>query len=121
MVLLKEFLPQVGSKTYDFEIIEDSINIIDEAINRKIDFVVNNDNELLFGFGHFKLNKKCRELIMAGEMIINEDGKITYINNNSGHYKPNRNEFNLFIKEFVVNLSELISNDFQLEFIDWKI
>jgi hypothetical protein len=111
-IQLKHYVPQVGSCRYDIsvennKIIFNDININD-LINTKIDFVVDENYNLLLGSGHFKLNKKQQQLKMAGGIMINADGKITYIDNDSGHYEPNTKRFIHFMNKIM----PILSNDF---------
>jgi len=100
IISLKEFLPQVGSKKYLYDIVDNRI-IFDngDLYNQNIDFIITEDYDLMLGFGHYKLNKKDKTLLMAGEMIVDDYGRIKYINNNSGHYQPSKKEFKNFVKE----------------------
>lgn len=120
MINLKENLPQVGSKVYRYDIVNNRIKLYDDVNNKKIDFIVNIDNELLFGFGHFRLNKKEEKLIMAGEVIIS-DGKITYMNNNSGHYQPSVIEFENFLKLFKEKYLNIMSDDIKITTYNWGV
>jgi len=80
-------LPQVGYKNYEYSVTEDSI-LIDNGI---MDFIINTDGYLLLGNGHYKLNKRKHTLIFAGKIGF-ENGKITYIDNDSGHYSPSHKD-----------------------------
>lgn len=89
-------LPQVGYKNYEYSVTEDSILIEDGFM----DFIINDDGYLLLGNGHYKLNKRRSTLIFAGKLGI-ENGKITYIDNDSGHYIPSMSESVIFLKYFI--------------------
>ncbi len=97
-------VPAVGSKKFNYELQDGTVKIIDPEFkpNEIYDFVVTLDGELLIGKEHFKLAKKAGKIKAAGELKINELGKIIYLNNESGHYKPTkehlRNIYNLFNK-----------------------
>lgn len=109
-------VPQVGSKKYNYFLDKNRITFIDDQpYNQKIDYIINDDSLLLFGKGHFKLNEKKDSLLMAGEIIINKKGKITYINNNSGHYQPTEEEFKSFFNELKDNYQELLIKKFKYE------
>ena len=85
---LVEHLPQVGSKKYVYKF-ENGLFVLENNFSEPIDYIINNDGEFLIGVGHYKLNKKGESLISAGRVMI--DGKITYIDNDSGHYNPDFN------------------------------
>lgn len=113
LVTLKEKLPQVGSKFFDYIIDMDRIFLSSNQYNQKIDFIVDIDGNLKFGIGHYKLNNKKETLLMAGDLIINENGKINQISNDSGHYQPNPVEFIKFINSFIIPKS-LFEKDFKV-------
>lgn len=94
---LIEHLPQVGSKVYNYTF-ENGIFILDVDIKTPIDYIINDEGELLFGNGHYKLNKKRETLFSAGRVIV--DKKIIYIDNDSGHYNPSFNH-TIKIAEFL--------------------
>jgi hypothetical protein len=119
-IYLKEFLPQVGSKKYFYDIVNGVLFLAEiEVYNKNIDFIVTDENELLLGIGHFKLNKKCKSLLMAGELIISSEGKIKYANNNSGHYKPSHDEFMGFIEELKRTCGYLLDENFEYDIKNW--
>lgn len=82
--------PQVGCKNYEYDISDDYITIHDSTYrpDKKYDFVILTDGTLLIGVMHYKLSGLSRVIKAAGELKINLDGKISYINNQSGHYQP---------------------------------
>ena len=82
---LIEHLPQVGSKKIGYKFVN-GIFILESNFNEPIDYIINNEGEFLIGTGHYKLNKKKETLYSAGRIIV--DKKITYIDNDSGHYNP---------------------------------
>ena len=94
-IVVKIPIPQVGYKIYEYSITEDSI-LIEDGI---MDFIITIDGDLLLGNGHFKLNKKQHYLLFAGKLGI-ENGKITYIDNDSGHYIPTVEESIKFLRCF---------------------
>ncbi len=95
LIRVKNPVPQVGYKNYSYSIDNDSILIEDGVM----DFIINKEGDLLLGNGHYKLNKKEKELIFAGKVGI-ESGKITYIDNDSGHYAPTLDESIKFLEYF---------------------
>jgi hypothetical protein len=101
---LKLRVPQVGSLKIEFCLLNNAIYFFDDKhYNKTIDYIVNLENEFLLGKGHYKLNNKNNLLKMAGEIKINEFGKIVYLDNNSGHYKPHSQLFNNFFDLFKSN------------------
>ena len=97
-------VPAVGSKKFNYELKDNTVKILDQEFKpyELYDFVVTLEGELLIGKEHFKLAKKAGKIKAAGELKINELGKIIYLNNESGHYKPTkehlRDIYNLFNK-----------------------
>jgi hypothetical protein len=82
---LVEHLPQVGSRVYRYTF-ENGLFVLDKNIKTPIDYIINDNGEFLLGKGHYKLNNQRETLFSAGRVII--DDKITYIDNDSGHYNP---------------------------------
>ncbi len=89
-ILNSSIIPQVGYKLFDYSFDYTNNVFIHSFESDIVDYIINNDMDLLFGKGHFKLNKKQETLISAGRMKIENGGKITYIDNDSGHYNPNK-------------------------------
>lgn len=96
---LVEYLPQVGSFEIDVDYLSESnIFLFNESVDSNkyehidetilYDYIINTDYQLLIGRGHFKLNKKKEYLISAGRIGIGNNGRICYIDNDSGHYLP---------------------------------
>ena len=108
-IYLSEHLPQVGSMkiNYMFDF-HRAIFLLEQPTSEPLDYIINNEYELLLGRGHYKLNKKRETLISAGRVII--DKKITYIDNDSGHYNPS----NEHLKKVILIFRELnlLSDDF---------
>jgi len=109
MIKLKQKIPQVGSKIYKHEIINDTIKCDFENI--LVDFVITLDGIIRFGYGHYKLSNKSEFVLYAGRAKI-KDGKIIYIDTDSGHYVPTEEEM-LNAKE-ILNKMKLISDDVKL-------
>lgn len=109
MIKLKQKVPQVGSKIYKHEIKNDIIKCDFENI--LVDFVITIDNELKFGHGHYKLSNKSEFVKYAGRAKI-KDGKIIYIDTDSGHYVPTEEE--MINAKDILNEMNLISNDIKL-------
>ena len=97
-VEIKHPVPQVGSQRIFYES-SDSVILTD--IPGFVDFVVTLDGDLLLGKGHYKLNKKSTFLIMAGKLAL-VDGKIGYLDNDSGHYEPGIHQFHSFLDSIAV-------------------
>ena len=86
MIEMKLNVPQVGSKEFSFFDLEDEI---------LYDFIVDIYGNLKTGRGHYKLNNKQTHLYFAGRLIV-KDNKIIYIDNDSGHYYPSKDELEVF-------------------------
>jgi len=56
------------------------------------DFVLTEAGELKIGRGHYTLSGEASKVKGAGQININSEGKIDYIDNYSGHYKPDKQE-----------------------------
>lgn len=82
--------PQVGSKNILFDIIDD--RIISDNIKPYClyDYVITNECEFLIGLQHYKMSKKSKVIKTSGELKIDDNGKIIYLNNESGHYIPTK-------------------------------
>lgn len=95
-------LPQVGSKILDYDIINNKVIIYSDEFkpNHLYDFVVLRDGTLLIGKMHYKLSNKSKLIKSAGELKIDETGKICYLNNQSGHYKPSARNLENITKKF---------------------
>ena len=85
LIDIKLNVPQVGSFKIDYDKFSDVPN------DKIFDFVINLDGDILIGRGHYKLNKKQKLLYFAGRLKI-RNGKIIYIDNDSGHYIPTKKE-----------------------------
>ena len=89
-------IPQVGYKLYDF-LYDDDKKVFSEYPENIVDYIINENFEFIIGVGHYKLNKKKLNLISAGRVKIFE-GKIVYLDNDSGHYSPNKQHLiNIYI------------------------
>lgn len=118
-IQLVENLPQVGSFIVDIYNINKSEIIIDNNYSdERIDYLINIDGEFILGYGHYKLSKKNKHIIMGGELTINSNGKIIYINNNSGHYQPSDDKFNEFYDYLMIE-TNLLSIDVIVEYYNW--
>lgn len=108
-------IPNTKTKVFkDIKIENDSIKVNDPDFKSytKYDFVIQNDGTLVIGSGHMKLAQNATQIKAAGELILNDAGKIIYLNNESGHYLPGEknlddvralfNKYNLLNKEYSV-------------------
>ena len=114
----KIVLPSVGLKTkYKTEIINDIIEVlsIEFDYNEKYDYIVMSDGTLIIGISHYNLSNKSEVVKSAGELMINENGKIKYLNNNSGHYKPSTQHLQKFVK--ILSDNNLLSQDVIVDYI----
>ncbi len=100
-------------------IIDNRLIIASSFRNIWLDFVVTINGELKIGKGHYKLAQKATAVIMAGELLINDEGLIAAINNNSGHYQPSSYSFLKFIECLAEHYSILYSQ-FTMEIIQWE-
>ena len=107
--------PNVGTKKYsEIDIENDGIKVKDNEFkpHKKYDFVVLSDGTIVIGYGHFKLSGKAETIKAAGEIMLDDYGKIVYLSNDSGHYTPNQEnlkdieskfrEMNLMNREYAV-------------------
>lgn len=84
-------IPNIGTKVYrDIEVDNDKISINSDDIkpHKKYDFVILGDGTMLIGYGHYKLSNRANTIKAAGELMLDDYGKIVYLNNESGHYEP---------------------------------
>jgi hypothetical protein len=96
---------------YDFIIENGSISTPGRKAEGFVDFVITKQGELRLGRGHHKLASDGKDdLIGAGEVFINSNGKIDLINNNSGHYRPNQSQ--LFQQSAILKESGLTNPNF---------
>ena len=58
-----------------------------------LDFVLMPDKELRIGFKHYWMADEATFVYGAGRMMISPEGSIEYIDNHSGHYLPNADQF----------------------------
>lgn len=108
-------LPQVGSKRFDFEIKDGAIISDQIEPNKRYDYAITTDGKMIIGSQHYKMTKKADNLKTAGEIEIDENGKISYLNNESGHYKPGKPLLQKVIDVF--RSKGLLSADFKADFL----
>ena len=72
--------------------IQNQIILIDgQLANIEDDYVILLSGELRIGEGHYYLSEYADEVTNAGQIGI-ENGKVTYLNNWSGHYRPTKDD-----------------------------
>jgi len=102
--------PQIGEGfvSYGANISNGKVNISSRAVTSgTFDFVVTNEGKLMIGTGHYHLSKGAESVQAAGQLSIYK-GKVTNINNSSGHYQPSVDEakqFGNILKETGVDVS----------------
>ena len=69
---------------------------------------------MFIGIGHYKMSRKSDIIKAAGSLKINEDGKIYYLDNTSGHYKPEKR--NLFSVSNVLSSMGILSDDVEINY-----
>lgn len=96
---LKEPLPQLKGDRFDLNFSKDvngkhKIEILSNCFipNKLYDFIITSDGLMRIGQGHFRLSDKSNDILGAGEIAINNNGIISYLNNESGHYKPSKDD-----------------------------
>ncbi len=98
----------------DFEIKDDKFIQKGRPVDFVGDYVILLNGELRIGESHYHLSEIAKEVLSAGCISI-ENGKITTINNQSGHYTPSRKALADAANFFVKN--RLISDSFEPEYI----
>ena len=96
VISIKLNVPQVGSFKIDYATLFD---VDDDVL---FDFVIDLKGDVIIGKGHYKLNKKQSQLYFAGRLKV-KSGKISYIDNDSGHYIPTDFETKKVKEMFVEN------------------
>jgi len=109
LISIKLNVPQVGAKIIDYVELNEFNN--DELY----DFVIDKLGVLRIGRGHYKLNNKDEYLFFAGRLKI-KNGIIIYIDNDSGHYYPSKENLNNLIR--ALSTSEYVSDELVYEFIN---
>lgn len=90
--------PQVGLawnmkeyRTYAAEIVNGNLQARGVGLKGEYDFVVTQDGKLRIGVGHYHLSGSAPTVQAAGVLKV-WDGKISWITNQSGHYRPSQAE-----------------------------
>ena len=97
-ITLKDVTPQSGPNfvNHSIKIEKGLISIEGRAVtNGTFDFVITNEGTLKLGTGHYNLSNGAQTVKAAGQIKVYK-GKITTINNSSGHYKPSISEAESF-------------------------
>jgi RHS repeat-associated protein len=101
------WMPKEGG-AMGYTITDGRINLSGRAVtNGKFDFVVTQEGQLVIGSKHYALSNGAASVQAAGTLKIFK-GKVTEINNNSGHYKPTPAEtsnFGTILKKAGVDVS----------------
>lgn len=112
---LKTNAPQVSRSKYKTEVKDEKIFVLDNNFkpNHTYDYVVDSLGEIYIGDGHYKLASKAGSVKAAGEIVIDQNGKVTYLNNESGHYEPSKEDLDVIANKF--KELNLTSTDFRIE------
>ncbi len=118
LIKMKNLVPQVATKMLKAVILDkklrfDPIVTDGDAVN----FLIDTKFKLFFGIGHFKLAKKENEIIMAGQIKC-RNGQVYYINNWSGYFETEDDQFIDFVKEF--RKLDFVTLDLQVEIYKFK-
>jgi len=109
LIEIKLNVPQVGAEIIDY------VELNDFNSDELYDFVIDKFGVLRIGRGHYKLNNKDKYLYFAGRLKI-KNGKIIYIDNDSGHYYPSKENLNNLIR--VLSSSEHVSKKLIYEYVN---
>lgn len=101
-IQLKTNVPQVSRGKFKTDIVDDKITVFsnDFKPNTKYDYVVDVNGDVLIGDGHYKLASKADVVKAAGEIMIDVNGKVIYLNNESGHYEPSKEDLQAIADKF---------------------
>jgi hypothetical protein len=118
LIKMKSWVPQVAAKMLKAVILDKKLRL-DPLITdgEAIDFIFDTTFKLFFGIGHFKHAKKENEIIMAGQIKC-RNGLVYYINNWSGYFETEDNQFINFVKEF--RKLDFVTPDLQVELYNFK-
>lgn len=100
---LKSNAPQIDRRgRYSADVEDDRVIVMDNNFepNTLYDFIIDQEGNLRIGGGHYKLAKRAGNIKGAGEIKINDQGKVNYINNESGHYEPTKEELDAIASKF---------------------
>jgi hypothetical protein len=88
------------------------------AYHKKLDYVLDVNHKFHIGLGHFFLIQNAPYVLAAGRLSVNTLGLLSYIDNKSGHYQPNMDEFIESLDKLKVFLDFRLINTKQLEYCD---
>jgi outer membrane protein OmpA-like peptidoglycan-associated protein len=97
--------PDTGAFRHEFTIVDGEITFADRKLSNhdaRYEFVLTADGELRIGGGHFYLADQADYVEAAGAIYL-ERGKITLIENNSGHYQPLNRELVAAINDHLMS------------------
>lgn len=100
-ITLKTPAPQLG-RGYETKIENDKIIVLSDKFvpNKLYDYIIDVNGDLYVGKGHYKIAKKADKIKGAGEIKVNKEGKVTYLNNVSGHYEPTKQDLDNIANKF---------------------
>jgi hypothetical protein len=83
-----EALDPKGKIFGQVEVVDGKVTLKDGGkVPSEVDFVITTDNRLIIGSKHTTLSNNA-DVLAAGQMKINGQGKIKRIDNKSGHFRP---------------------------------
>lgn len=101
-LILTDITPPLKQKILnkiDFSITDGRIFFYSLFIyNKFLDWILDKEDKLLIGLSHLHLSNNSEIINGAGRLKVNSIGAISYIDNMSGHYKPNLENLLLSIK-----------------------
>ena len=68
----------------------------------------------IIGSQHYRMSDKSIHIKACGELKI-RDGKIIYLNNESGHYKPSKKDLSIFVECF--KNEDLLHQDLMVDYL----
>jgi RHS repeat-associated protein len=93
-IRLKDKTPQEQGIVYNYKINNGKIEFTNGMKNNgTFEYIIDQNGNLILGQKHFYMSGNSVTVKGAGELIMS-NGKVTYINGNSGHYKPTPEEIN---------------------------
>jgi len=93
-IRLKDKTPQEQGIVYNYKISNGKIEFTSGMKNNgTFEYIIDQNGNLILGQKHFYMSGNSVTVKGAGELIMS-NGKVTYINGNSGHYKPTPEEIN---------------------------
>ncbi|HBL12017.1 MAG TPA: hypothetical protein DD379_11520, partial [Cyanobacteria bacterium UBA11162] len=82
-----EALDPDGKIFGEVKVVDGKVTLDGRNVPREVDFVITTDNRLIIGRKHTTLSNKA-DVLAAGNIKINGQGKIIRIDNKSGHFRP---------------------------------